>query len=108
MRRVRLARRARACRRGRASSIADVYDAPAAIPDAHAFDLVYVTWGALCWLPDVRRWAQVVAHFLKPGGRLYLADGHPSAYVLDDEVRLADGMPGLFVPYFQRDGAAAG
>jgi len=28
--------------------------------------------GALCWLPDVRRWAEVVAHFLKPGGRLYL------------------------------------
>ncbi len=65
---------------------ADVYDAPAAIPDAHAFDLVYVTWGALWWLPDVRRWAEVVAHFLKPGGRLYLADGHPSAFVYDDEV----------------------
>ena len=40
---------------GRARFVAaDVYDAPAAIPDAHAFDLVYVTWGALCWLPDVR------------------------------------------------------
>jgi SAM-dependent methyltransferase len=81
---------------------ADVYDAPAAIPNAHAFDLVYVTWGALCWLPDVRRWAQVVAHFLKPGGRLYLAEGHPTAFVYDDEVQGADGMPGLFVPYFHR------
>lgn len=81
---------------------ADVYDAPAAIPDAHAFDLVYVTWGALWWLPDVRRWAEVVAHFLKPGGRLYLADGHPTAFVYDDEVPTADGMPGLFVPYFHR------
>jgi SAM-dependent methyltransferase len=84
--------------------MADVYDAPAAIPDARAFDLVYVTWGALWWLPDVRRWAKVVAHFIKPGGRLYLADGHPAAYVFDDEARQADGMPGLFVPYFQRDG----
>ena len=81
---------------------ADVYDAPAAIPDAHAFDLVYVTWGALWWLPDVRRWAEVVAHFLKPGGRLYLADGHPTAFVYDDEAQTADGMPGLFVPYFHR------
>lgn len=83
---------------------ADVYDAPAVIAEAHSFDLVYVTWGALWWLPDVRRWAKVVAHFLKPGGRLYLADGHPAAYVFDDEARQADGMPGLFVPYFQRDG----
>jgi hypothetical protein len=45
----------------------------------------------------------VVAHFLKPGGRLYLADGHPTAYVYDDAVQQADGMPGLFVPYFHRD-----
>jgi SAM-dependent methyltransferase len=86
---------------GRARFVAaDVYDAPAAILDAHAFDLVYVTWGALWWLPDMRGWARVVAHFLKPGGRLYLADGHPVAYVYDDAAKQADGMPGLFVPYF--------
>ncbi len=82
---------------------ADVYDAPAAIAEPRAFDLVYVTWGAICWLPDMRRWAQVVAYFLKPGGRLYLADGHPAAYVFDDDAQLPDGMPGLFVPYFQRE-----
>jgi SAM-dependent methyltransferase len=81
--------------------IADVYDAPAVIVDAQAFDLVYVTWGALCWLPDVRRWAEVVAHFLKSGGRLYLADSHPSAFVLDDDAKSGDGMPGLLVPYFR-------
>jgi hypothetical protein len=38
-----------------------------------AFDMVYVTWGAICWLPDIRRWAEIVAHFLKRGGSLYLA-----------------------------------
>jgi SAM-dependent methyltransferase len=81
----------------------DVYDAPAAVAEPNAFDLVYVTWGAICWLPDLRRWAEVVAHFLKPGGRLYLADGHPAAYVFDDDAQLPDGMPGLFVPYFQRE-----
>ena len=82
----------------------DVYDAPSAIAEPSAFDLVYVTWGALCWLPDIRRWAQIVAHFLKPGGRLYLAEGHPAAYVYDDEVQMANGMPGLFVPYFHTEG----
>lgn len=82
---------------------ADLYDAPTAIGRAGAFDLVYVTWGTTCWLPDIKRWAAIVAQFLKPGGRLYYADGHPSAYVFDNEKKLPDGMPGYFAPYFQRE-----
>lgn len=81
---------------------ADLYDAPAAIGRPGAFDLVYVTWGATCWLPDIRRWAAIVAQFLKPGGRLYYADHHPTAFVFDDGTKLADGRPGYFVPYFHR------
>lgn len=82
---------------------ADLYDAPNAIPEPGAFDLVYVTWGALPWLPDVAGWAKVVAHFLKPGGTLYHAEGHPAALVFDDETPCGDGRPGYFVPYFQRE-----
>ena len=81
---------------------ADLYDAPTAVPEPASFDLVYVTWGATCWLPDIRRWARIVASFLKPGGRLYYADHHPTAYVFDDETRLPDGKPGYFVPYLGR------
>ncbi len=44
-------------------------DAPAAVGEAGAFDLVYTTWGAIGWLPDLRGWARVVRHFLKPEGR---------------------------------------
>src|SRR5260370_28545001 len=79
---------------------ADLYDAPAAIPGAAAFDMVFVTWGAITWLPDIRRWAGIVCHFLKPGGSLYLAEAHPTAIVLDDAAPLPDGRPGLFAPYF--------
>jgi SAM-dependent methyltransferase len=79
---------------------ADLYDAPNAIPEAAAFDLVFVTWGAINWLPDIRRWAEIVAHFLKPGGALYLAEGHPAALVLDDAGRREGVMPGWFAPYF--------
>ena len=79
---------------------ADVYDAPDAVPEPHGFDLVFVTWGAICWLPDIRAWAGIVAAMLRPGGVLYLADAHPAAYVLDDAKRSADGMPGFFAPYF--------
>ena len=81
---------------------ADLYDAPAAIREPGAFDLVFVTWGAIYWLPDIRRWAEIVAFFLKPGGTLYLAEGHPSALVFDDTAPKCGGLPGWFAPYFDR------
>jgi len=59
----------------------DVYDARSLIDGE--FDLVYVTWGAINWLPDIARWAAVVASLLKPGGRLYLAEAHPTTLCLD-------------------------
>jgi SAM-dependent methyltransferase len=49
---------------------ADLYDAPEVIPERAAFDMVYVTWGAIHWLPDICRWAQIVCDFLKRGGSL--------------------------------------
>lgn len=79
---------------------ADLYDSLTAIPPPHRFDMVFVTWGAICWLPDISRWAQIVAALLRPGGSLYLAEGHPTANVFDDATSSPDGTPGLFAPYF--------
>ncbi|MFT2016206.1 class I SAM-dependent methyltransferase [Streptomyces sp. 796.1] len=62
---------------------ADVYDAVAAVPDA-AYDVVYTGIGALCWLPDLERWAQVAAELVAPGGFLYLSEFHPLTDALDD------------------------
>ncbi|MET0428840.1 MAG: class I SAM-dependent methyltransferase [Microvirga sp.] len=61
---------------------ADVYDAREAV--GGDFDLVFSTWGTICWLPDVKRWARVVADMLAPGGSFYFLDSHPSAQVLDE------------------------
>ena len=79
---------------------ADLYDAPAALPEPAAFDRVFTTWGTICWLPDIAGWARIVAGFLKPGGRLYFADMHPAAAVLGDRVPGAGGLPGWDAPYF--------
>jgi len=65
---------------------ADVYDAVSVL-GAGRWDLVYVTWGAINWLPDIRRWARICAALLAPGGRLFLRDGHPFCQSLD----LVDG-----------------
>ena len=59
----------------------NLYDAPTLIDDV--FDLVYVTWGTICWLPDIEGWARVVAHFVKPGGRFYFLDQHPVVLSFD-------------------------
>ena len=47
------------------------------------FDLVFTTWGVLCWLADMRIWASVVASVLAPGGELYCADAHPGFSMLE-------------------------
>jgi len=77
----------------------DVYAAPDVL-DAGTFDLVYTGIGALCWLPDIRRWAGVVSALLRPGGRLFLREGHPMLWALDDE--RADGVLAVDYPYFER------
>ncbi|MDP1701544.1 MAG: methyltransferase domain-containing protein [Aestuariivirga sp.] len=61
----------------------NVYDARDLIT-GH-FDMVYATWGAIGWLPDVTRWARVVSSLLKPGGTLYLLEGHPSLMALNEK-----------------------
>jgi len=59
-----------------------VDDAPRLTPGP--FDLVYVTWGTICWLPDLRVWAQVIARVLKQGGEFYFADAHPSFLLMEE------------------------
>jgi SAM-dependent methyltransferase len=61
---------------------ADVYDAAAALGET--YDIAYVTWGTICWLPDVFRWARAVADVLEPGGFLYFADSHPATLCLEE------------------------
>jgi 2-polyprenyl-3-methyl-5-hydroxy-6-metoxy-1,4-benzoquinol methylase len=64
--------------------VAEVYDAVEALGH-RTFDVVYTGIGAINWLPDVRRWAEVVAALVAPGGFLYLAEFHPVHHVLGDD-----------------------
>ena len=60
---------------------AELYSAVEALGKAR-FDFVYTGIGALCWLPDIRRWATIVSALLKPGGRLFMREGHPMLWSL--------------------------
>jgi SAM-dependent methyltransferase len=75
----------------------DLYDADAHLGD-RLFDVVFVNWGAIEWLPDLERWAQIVARHLKPGGTFYMAEIHPFAQTLDDEA--AEGELRVRYRYF--------
>ncbi len=79
---------------------ADVYALPDDLQQG-TFDLVFTGGGAIVWLPDIARWAEVVAAALRPGGRLILHEEHPLAGCLwysDGQLRIASDYFGRARP----------
>jgi SAM-dependent methyltransferase len=76
----------------------DVYDGVAALAADAPFDIVYVSVGAICWLPNIAGWAAVVAALLKKGGVLYMREVHPMLNAISE---LA-GQLIVDAPYFER------
>ena len=64
---------------------ANVLD-PRELGDAQ-FDIVFTSYGALNWLPDLNAWARVIARHLKPGGRFHVVEFHPMISMLDEDAR---------------------
>ena len=77
--------------------IANLYDLPGELDGQ--FDIVYTSKGVLGWLPDIVGWAQVVAHFVKPGGFFYLTEIHPVAQAFETE-GVTPGELRLAYPYW--------
>ena len=63
----------------------NIYELPQKL--AGEFDIVFTSYGVLCWLPDLPAWARVAAHFLRPGGVFYIVEEHPASliYEMDSE-----------------------
>ena len=61
----------------------DLYDLPEHLDDS--FDIVYTSYGTIGWLPDLDRWAAVVARYLKPGGRFVFFEFHPVVWMFDPQ-----------------------
>ncbi|MBD3868589.1 MAG: methyltransferase domain-containing protein [Acidobacteria bacterium] len=61
-----------------------------------SFDIVFTSYGVVMWLPDIRRWGEVVAHFLKPGGTFYIVEFHPTSWIFDEESEILK----VKYPYF--------
>jgi SAM-dependent methyltransferase len=74
---------------------ANVYELDTVLHDQ--FDIVYTSRGVLCWLRDLDEWAQIIAHFLKPGGIFYIMESHPICNIFDDT---KSGELTITHPYF--------
>lgn len=77
------------------------------------FDVVFTSYGTIYWLPDLERWAEVVAAHLDPGGTFYVADGHPFATPFHhestaDDLRVAHPYFGTEPTTTEHDGSYAG
>jgi ubiquinone/menaquinone biosynthesis C-methylase UbiE len=76
--------------------LSDVYSLPDKLQER--FDIVFTSYGAICWLPDIRRWSEVVARFLKPGGTFYMVEFHPVCGIFDNDPAVTDLH--IAYPYF--------
>ena len=48
------------------------------------FDIVFTSYGVLGWLPELGRWAENIARYLKPGGKLVLVEFHPAVWMFNN------------------------
>ncbi len=64
----------------------NIYDLPEAL--SGRFDVVFCSDGVLCWLPDLKRWGEIVASYLEPGGTFYIAEAHPfiRVFPMDNDI----------------------
>jgi len=61
------------------------------------FDIVYTSRGVLVWMRDIVKWAEIVAHYLKPGGIFYIMETHPFFQVFEEP---EEGKLEVRLPYF--------
>jgi SAM-dependent methyltransferase len=79
--------------------VSELYASPDLVNET--FDFVYTGVGAICWLPDIARWAETMAAFTRPGGTFYMREGHPLMWALDYERE--DDLISITEHYFERE-----
>jgi ubiquinone/menaquinone biosynthesis C-methylase UbiE len=65
--------------------LSDVYSLPQNLNKQ--FDIIFTSYGTVGWLPDMDKWAGVIQHFLKPGGKFIMVEFHPVVWIFDDNFK---------------------
>jgi SAM-dependent methyltransferase len=61
----------------------DIYDLPNYLDTT--FDIVFTSYGTIGWLPDLDKWANIIARYLKPDGRFIFVEFHPVVWMFDND-----------------------
>ena len=61
------------------------------------YDIIYISWGGICWVPDLAAWTRSIADRLNPGGLLVISEHHPLWEILSVG---ADGSLTVSSDYF--------
>jgi SAM-dependent methyltransferase len=77
----------------------ELYTLPDVLDAAGEFDIVFTSYGAIGWLPDLQPWSHIISHYLKPGGFFYIAEGHPFMWTFDENSMDLK----LRYPYFSKE-----
>ena len=72
----------------------DIYSLPKVLDKK--FDIVFTSFGVLPWLPDIKRWAEVITNFLKPAGMFYIVEDHPLMGIFNHDFEIS-------YSYFKKD-----
>lgn len=82
----------------------NLYDLPDVLDEK--FDIVFTSYGVLCWLPYIDAWARVVRQFVRPGGMFYIVEGHPFMEPFDEVSSSGEATPayGYFHEEFYWEG----
>ncbi len=67
----------------------DIFELPGQLDEK--FDIVFTSYGALVFMHDLDRWAEIAASYLKPGGKVCIVEIHPVLPLfteIDGELRL--------------------
>lgn len=72
----------------------DIYDLPKVLDKK--FDIVFTSYGVLCWVSNIDTWVDIIYHFLKKGGIFYIVELHPFTNMLSHEKE-------LYFDYFDKE-----
>jgi len=64
----------------------DIYELPKKLNKK--FDIVFMSYGVLLWLSDIKKFAKTISHFLKKNGTFYIVELHPFTNILDYNLKL--------------------
>lgn len=64
----------------------NIYDLPKVLD--RKYDIVFASYGVLCWLSNIKKWAKIIDHFLKDGGMFYIVELHPFTNILSHDFKI--------------------